>query len=508
MPRLQLPTVAFAALGVWWCWACDGGEPGLGQRGAACNADADCGSLVCVAALEPAPVDLDPLPLACGDPHAQGRPGQPCETADDCARGICLLAGACAVPCQRADDCGARERCDPVFARASEDALQRVTACVALVNLPESVRVESDVRQGALEPPASELSLTATDPDGTTLFVVEHLDDNWPDGIECRPALCARALRTRDPEPVVLFDAALDYAREQPPHNPVAFGDHLHPAVVMLPIGAPAALSDAGYVLALDLEHPGDARVTRLWGPAGGQRLDLNLFYVGALDFEPEGDRGPGLLADALAIVDEIFAQADIYIGEVRQITVPGELPMYGTAFLPEGHESQGFAVLEIAFWVYVELPALFRLSAGAGNSAINLFFVSEIEPRVPGAEPEAESGGIPGPLGMHGTGASGIAISTDMMAGNAEMLGRTLAHEIAHYLGLFHTSEADGRVFDPLDDTPACRLEHDLDANGRLSVSECQDAGVDNLMFWAKTTGTALTEQQRGVLRRALILQ
>jgi hypothetical protein len=315
-----------------------------------------------------------------------------------------------------------------------------------------------------------------------------------------------RSLRTRDAEPVTLFDATVEYAEADPPLNPVATGDHLHPAVVMLPIGASSALSPAGYTLALDATRPGDLGLTTLTTARRGQRLDLNAFYVGVRDLQPEGDRGPPLLADALAIVDEIFAQADIVIGELRQIAVPGELPELGTAF-PRGDSAQGFAVLHDRFGVYIELPGLFELSAGAGNAAINLFFVQEIAPLGPGGEPEAQSGGIPGPLGMHGTGASGIAISTDMMAGNAEMLGRTLAHEIAHYLGLFHTSELDGSVYDPLDDTPECRLDRDVDGDG-LSVADCAEHGADNLMFWAKTTGTQLTPQQREVLQRAAILQ
>ncbi len=107
----------------------------------------------------------------------------------------------------------------------------------------------------------------------------------------------------------------------------------------------------------------------------------------------------------------------------------------------------------------------------------------------------------------MQGTAGSGIAIATDMMADDATMLGRTLAHEIGHYLGLFHTSEADGSVLEALQDTPECRIERDTDHNG-LSVQDCAGFGADNLMFWAKTTGTTLTPDQQAILRAALILR
>ncbi len=497
------PWVALALVHV--LAACDGDSDGA--AGAVCARAADCGGLACVADPETEAEDLVPLPLVCATEAAGGAPGEACEAADDCALGICLLAGACARPCEESSDCGERERCASAFARRDDGALQQVSTCLAIANLPDAVDVELDVRAGALEPATNVIDLDPVPEGETALYVLESSEDRWPEGVRCRPPLCARALRSRDHAPVTLFDAALDYGREPAPSNPVAIGDHLIAPVVMLPIGSRDVLTDAGYTLDLGAEAEGDLRVTRVTGPGGGQRLDLNVFYVGARDFAPQGDRGPPLLAEALEVVDEILGQADIFIGEVRQIEVTGALPMVGTAH-PEGDATQGFAVMRVRFGVYVELPGLFRLSAGAGNSAINLFFLSDIEPRGGSdGEPEAEAGGIPGPLGMHGTGSSGIAIATDMMAGAPRALGRTLAHEIAHYLGLFHTSEADGSVFDPLSDTPECRDDRDQHGDG-LDVVDCQGAGAENLMFWAKTSGTVLTEQQRDVLRRAVILR
>ena len=106
----------------------------------------------------------------------------------------------------------------------------------------------------------------------------------------------------------------------------------------------------------------------------------------------------------------------------------------------------------------------------------------------------------------MHGTPGSGIAIASDMMIADPQGFGRTLAHELAHYLGLFHTSEADGSVIENLSDTPECRLAQDTDGDG-LDRADCEGRGADNLMFWAKVPGTALTEQQRAVLRANPIL-
>jgi hypothetical protein len=92
-------------------------------------------------------------------------------------------------------------------------------------------------------------------------------------------------------------------------------------------------------------------------------------------------------------------------------------------------------------------------------------------------------SGGIPGPL--QSTERSAIAVSTLEAAGadglfsRVEQLlfGETMAHEVGHYLGLFHPVELPtGNVpdtFDSLDDTPECER-----------LPQCDDLLASNLMY------------------------
>ena len=88
-------------------------------------------------------------------------------------------------------------------------------------------------------------------------------------------------------------------------------------------------------------------------------------------------------------------------------------------------------------------------------------------------------AGGIPGPLVP--TGSSGVIISATSHAGSngtfsnyeKELLGETMAHEVGHYLGLFHPVEISLESWDALDDTPACSTQ-----------SGCEDQLGDNLMF------------------------
>lgn len=93
---------------------------------------------------------------------------------------------------------------------------------------------------------------------------------------------------------------------------------------------------------------------------------------------------------------------------------------------------------------------------------------------------------GLPGPAGLHGTPASGVVFTSEYMGrsvpsrfdntdvdGNL-FTGLIIAHEVGHYLGLFHTTEQQGRGADPLDDTPEC--------DGGDFPQDCPD--LNNLMF------------------------
>ena len=475
-----------------------------GPLHAACEREADCGNLRCVADLE-RPTDLEPLPLRCAPAQGPGEQGSPCAAASECAQGLCLLAGACAAPCSQTQDCEESASCREVFARSSDRALQPVSACVAMVDLPKDGTMQIETRKQALSGAVDSIELPGIE--RPTLFVLQHLsDDRWPRSMQCRPPLCVRRLVARD-SGTVLFDATM-LETGPSPLNPVASGDELDPVVLYLPNRPGAPLSGDGYEVELQTEVAGDLRVVQLSRALAGQRLDLNVFYVGTPDWEPTGSRGPPALEQALEEVDRIYAQADVFIGEVRQLTVPGGLPDRGLVFEPDGDGRQGFARIEVRFGVWAELPALLALSAGAANVAVNLFLVESIAAKQQG-RPDGIAGGSPGPLGMHGTGGSGLAVGVAALAQDPVRLGRTIAHEIGHLLRLFHPSEADGRVLEALPDTPGCGVERDTDGDGQLSLAECGDAGASNLMFHsAAATGSELSPQQRDLIRQALILQ
>jgi hypothetical protein len=499
----------------WIAVAAAACAPEEDKTGEPCRWYGTCDGLACVAVRTADPEDLAALELACAQANSGAAPGKPCDASDECASGICLLSGACAEPCDPEFGCVLTQRCTLTYARTATMALQALNACVDRVNLPRDGTFSVTRLDNVLtEPPGSaDLSIDTNlaVPSGTSLFVLEHADDDrWPVDTACRAPLCAEKLSTRTTPARVLFDIdQLDDAKE-PPLNPVASDLHVYPVSVLIPNGSSSGTEPEGYSLRLDHDRAGSLRVTQLQREANGERLDLNVFYVGAKDFDVTGARGPALLADALEEVDRILGQADIYLGEVRQIEVTGSLPTTGLTLEGDGVETT-LSRMTPRFGVLPLLPKLFSLSAGAGNAAINVFFVADIE-MPPGIHGDigALAGGTPVPWGMHGMASSGIVVATDMMvdANDPQSLGRTLAHELGHALGLFHTTEVDGRVLEPIDDTPACPLAQDTNGNG-LGNTECAAHGGSNLMFpTSDATATELTKDQRAVLRRALILQ
>ncbi|HIJ83515.1 MAG TPA: hypothetical protein HPQ00_04835 [Magnetococcales bacterium] len=153
-------------------------------------------------------------------------------------------------------------------------------------------------------------------------------------------------------------------------------------------------------------------------------------------------------------------------------------------------------------------------ISRGATN-VVNIFFVDDFNDY--GALGIAAA--IPGSMGLAG-GHNGILIglAPHRVGGvvDSNFMGETAAHEMGHFLGLFHTTESTGTPHDPLQDTPECPSSRDANKSGILELEECAGLGAENLMFWTPFTSWAgvrsaqegLTSDQKTILRYAPIAQ
>ncbi|MCA9581285.1 MAG: hypothetical protein KC416_05790, partial [Myxococcales bacterium] len=191
--------------------------------------------------------------------------------------------------------------------------------------------------------------------------------------------------------------------------------------------------------------------------PLSGQ-LDLNLYFSGIESITAESAPTDALFQQALETMRSIYRTTGIELGEIRYLPLPAGFEVISDL---GGGENDFMDVLQAGD------PTI--------TSGVNIFLVSAI--MEVGHDQQALvlgiSGGIPGPFVPKRTVRSGVTVALSAAREDCEIdleneeyicdpqspldaveLGETLAHEVGHYLGLFHTVEFSGAA-DPIEDTP-----------------------------------------------------
>jgi hypothetical protein len=213
--------------------------------------------------------------------------------------------------------------------------------------------------------------------------------------------------------------------------------------------------------------------------------LNVSIFYVGNVGQSAESKA-------AVGVATSEFTR--IYRDEANITVNVRELDISGGETIPDPVD--GSSIYQTAS-SQVSQPSVSILIAGD---------VSGFEGEIYGI-----AGGIPGPpvSSIH----SGVAVSILTSAGpngtfsetELRVLGETLAHEVGHYMGLFHPADFNGNFVsaeDPLSDTPSC-----------TSRPSCQSVNslASNLMFATPVVDgdgglvpqNQLSPQQSGVMNR-----
>ncbi len=184
--------------------------------------------------------------------------------------------------------------------------------------------------------------------------------------------------------------------------------------------------------------------------------LDLNLHFTGAQGLNAQTAQTDLEFTAALEELQQIYSQVGITIGTLSWSDVDSR------------HQ-----ILELKddfSDLFGNVFELFAEAAGKNDVGLDVFFVDRFE-GLGGFQGWA--GGIPGPPLVHGRGGSGVAVALTIQSEINLTLGQIIAHEVGHFLGLFHTDEVIDWLADPLPDTPdedASYLMHFKPEGSKLS--------------------------------------
>lgn len=182
--------------------------------------------------------------------------------------------------------------------------------------------------------------------------------------------------------------------------------------------------------------------------------VDLNFVYLPGSALSVDIAEHSPMFADVLARLDEWLAPTGIRIGRVTH------------------HDLDLDTFSRIATWD--EAGELFDTSGQVGEPrAVNVYCVRGFIP--PLLNVVGLSGGIPGPS-FNGTHDSGIIVRTSPIFkchDCVDAFASLFAHELGHFFGLYHTTEANQEAADPFGDTPLCE---------ERSLRDCPD--YDYVMF------------------------
>jgi hypothetical protein len=502
---------ALALLVLAGALACGSGSKKDGANGRPCAAASDCGALVCLAgkcvASGPAAASCSPPSrpsLSLGDPMTAADPGTTCET-----------------PIRSPVIAGAQSLGELQVGQQMQFQVPAGTWSVTIVSQEVADSASDTVVFLGSAVPNSVVPTSVVAPDGTVFF-----DDLAP---VPRDSLGY-------PDLTQLFgyyggftpvSGALTLPNTTPSLDVVRSAGELPAGTWRLTVNDFAF--ECGSISGCSTGSPSsgryDVRVLTRPGPITSTgTLDLDVYFASA-DLTAAQAVGDPQVERLFQSIATVLGNAGICLGRV----VLHDLPQWAR---------DRYSIVNVdSIGPCDPLSQLFTLAL-AQSSSVHLFLVDDLQVTDDGDPFQIAGidGSIPGPSGVPGT-VNGGAVATlanlgqgtcgsalDLASCGTDHLAFVLAHEVGHWLGLYHPTERSGTLFDPLADTPTCACAAcapmveqascadknppgpATDMIGRYCASNAATcSGASNLMFWLlddERSNGSVTAQQAEVMR------
>jgi hypothetical protein len=512
---------------------------------------------------------------ACGSsedgpaPPAGKEEGQPCAKRSECRSGLCL-AGACAAALAAAASCPAAPGTPPVPALGDPVSSVDPNTCVTSARGPAAALPPEMVQDlGVLQVGATPTFLVTT---GTSSFVLFSQEE---DG-SARDEVGATGIPNvvvptgvRSPGDTLWYDDLADYPSVRiggftyPDFTRVlVHGFGAQPVSTGLPVPNTSLALDrvltAGQVepgawtftvndWAFQCPFPGCASgdasgryrvhaLTKQEPPVSTGVLDLEVYLATdptSVVSTAQGAVSHPQVARLVRSLAHFLGRGGLCLGTVTLRDLPQWVKdRYATNGSVDVSDSRPCGDLQQLF-----------TNAIAPSRAVHLFLADALEAPASGDFSIAGvDGSIPGPSGFPGTIYGGAIVglndelghelssgacegtgAPDIARCGTDRLAYVAAHEIGHWLGLFHTTEQSGFVFDPVSDTARCACSSCTSLVRRAGCFEATGAspstpvlstdcvasstcgGGRNLMFWLldglRSTGE-LSRDQGQIMR------